>query len=139
MSATATRTKPAPTFDDLVGVKFLDKGRDPAVGLDCIGLVAEVYRRMGRRFPWPEQFGIECYNAETEEIDPVAIARWHECWRPVKRQYGAVCSMRDHHIGVALCCDLVMHARARIGSVVIQKADRLEPLITGWYMPKETA
>ena len=31
----------------LMGVPFLDHGRDPGEGLDCIGLFIEVYRRAG--------------------------------------------------------------------------------------------
>lgn len=37
-----------PDLSDLIGVPFLDLGRDPSKGLDCWGLVMEVQRRMGR-------------------------------------------------------------------------------------------
>ena len=33
----------------LLGVPFRLHGRDPATGLDCVGLVAEALRRAGRR------------------------------------------------------------------------------------------
>lgn len=36
---------------DLVGTPFVDRGRDPATGLDCWGLVMEVQRRLGRAIP----------------------------------------------------------------------------------------
>lgn len=39
------------TFTDLIGVPFIDKGRDINVGFDCYGLVKEVYRRYGYNIP----------------------------------------------------------------------------------------
>ena len=32
-------------LDDLIGLPFIDGGRDPAVGFDCWGLSTEVFRR----------------------------------------------------------------------------------------------
>lgn len=40
-----------PDVSDLIGVRFVDSGRDPAKGLDCWGLCMEVYRRMGITVP----------------------------------------------------------------------------------------
>jgi cell wall-associated NlpC family hydrolase len=40
-----------PSFSDLIGIAFLDLGRDPAKGLDCWGLVLEVMRRLGHTVP----------------------------------------------------------------------------------------
>lgn len=40
-----------PPLADLIGVPFVDLGRDAAHGLDCWGLVMEVYRRMGVEVP----------------------------------------------------------------------------------------
>ena len=40
-----------PNLADLIGVPFLDKGRDPKRGLDCWGLVLEVQRRIGNAVP----------------------------------------------------------------------------------------
>lgn len=39
------------TFTDLIGVPFVNKGRDINVGFDCYGLVKEVYRRYGYNIP----------------------------------------------------------------------------------------
>ena len=38
-------------YDDLIGVPFKNHGRDVKTGLDCYGLVMEVYRRFGIRLP----------------------------------------------------------------------------------------
>ncbi len=34
-------------FSDLLGVPYLHRGRDPCVGLDCLGVLLEVYHRLG--------------------------------------------------------------------------------------------
>ena len=38
-------------YDDLIGVPFKNHGRDVKTGLDCYGLVMEVYRRFGIELP----------------------------------------------------------------------------------------
>ena len=38
-------------YDDLIGVPFVDGGRDAKSGLDCWGLVKEVFRRQGYEVP----------------------------------------------------------------------------------------
>ncbi len=38
-------------LDDLIGVPFRNRGRDPKTGLDCYGLVKEVFRRYGYEIP----------------------------------------------------------------------------------------
>ena len=38
-------------LDDLIGVPFANRGRDPKTGLDCYGLVKEVFRRYGYDIP----------------------------------------------------------------------------------------
>ncbi len=38
-------------FDDLIGVPFTNRGRDMKYGLDCYGLVKEVFRRYGYNVP----------------------------------------------------------------------------------------
>lgn len=49
-----------PDLSDLIGVPFLDLGRDPAKGLDCWGLVMEVFRRRGVTIP---DYAVDtCFN-----------------------------------------------------------------------------
>lgn len=62
-------------FSDLIGVPFVDGGRDPATGLDCWGLFMAVMGRFGREV---KDFRISCfqsvpvYMAAVDEIQ----ARW---------------------------------------------------------------
>lgn len=44
-------------YDDLFGTPFVDGGRDPRTGLDCYGLVLEVFRRHGLTLP---DFTVSC-------------------------------------------------------------------------------
>lgn len=43
---------------DLVGIRFRLGGRDPATGLDCIGLFAEAMRRIGRPVAVPSGYAL---------------------------------------------------------------------------------
>lgn len=38
-------------YSDLIGTPFKNEGRDPHKGLDCYGLVREIYRRFGYEIP----------------------------------------------------------------------------------------
>lgn len=55
------------SFDDLVGIPFVEGGRDPAVGLDCLGIVLEGLRRLG---------------IESEDPWSALKQEWHRGWRP---------------------------------------------------------
>lgn len=55
------------SFDDLVGIPFVEGGRDPAVGLDCLGIVLEGLRRLG---------------IEAEDPWSALKQEWHRGWRP---------------------------------------------------------
>lgn len=41
-------------WEDLIGVPYIEGGRDPSQGLDCMGLVLEVTARMGKCAEWRE-------------------------------------------------------------------------------------
>lgn len=55
------------SFDDLVGVPFLEGGRDPAVGVDCLGIVLLGLHRLG---------------IEAEDPWSALKTEWHRGWRP---------------------------------------------------------
>lgn len=49
-------------YADLIGVPFIDKGRDIKQGLDCYGLCIEIFKRYGKNIP-------EYYKECTEYTD----------------------------------------------------------------------
>ena len=46
----------------MVGAPFRPQGRDPALGLDCVGLVAAAYRAAGRRLPAPVRYPLRGWS-----------------------------------------------------------------------------
>ena len=67
----------AVTVSDLIGVPFVDGGRDPRRGLDCYGLVLEVMRRFGYALP---EWGISCFDSAA--IAPAARQTLAELFVP---------------------------------------------------------
>jgi len=75
-----TEQQTMPDLADLIGVPFLDLGRDPAVGLDCWGVVMEVQRRMGRIVP--DYAVTSCYASE-EAFECMKSAAASGLWQPL--------------------------------------------------------
>lgn len=40
-----------PDYSDLIGIPFVNRGRDKTTGLDCYGLVQEFYKKFGINIP----------------------------------------------------------------------------------------
>jgi len=102
-------------YGDLLGVQFVDGGRDPKTGLDCWGLVMVVMQRFGNRVP---DFKISCFDSAA------AFARfgceeksgnWRrfagpapgrlvvmaiDPWRPAFVQHYGVCLDKRHFIHI---------------------------------------
>ena len=51
-------------YDDLIGVPFKNHGRDVKTGLDCYGLVMEVYKRFGVSLPE--------FDAEYDDVEKIS-------------------------------------------------------------------
>lgn len=63
----------SPDFSDLMGVPFVDGGRDPKAGLDCWGLLMEVCSRIGYDVP---DFTVSCFDtSEIGELARIEMAR----------------------------------------------------------------
>lgn len=92
---------------DLLGVPFLDGGRDPAVGLDCWGLVRVAFSRAGISLP---DYRISCSDAGriSEEID-----MHRSVWTAVKRDevLPALLAIRFNTI------DVVNHTAVYLGGM----------------------
>jgi len=127
------------TTRDLIGVPFVDGGRDPRLGLDCWGLVLEVFRRFGIELP---DYRIGCMEAS--RIDAAIDAG---------RKYWIRCNSADppvpslvvmrfnqpvlcNHTGVYLGAGRFIHTRQKIG-VNIDRIDSpaWRKIIEGFYVP----
>ena len=100
----------------MVGVKFRPQGRDPATGLDCVGVVV-------RAFGIPPESVRRDYRlrgAHCAEIDRV-LSRWFERIAPEQTCLGDVMlfevSQSQIHLAIA-CGGTFVHADASIRRVV---------------------
>ena len=124
-------------YSDLIGVPFKDGGRDYHTGLDCYGLVMEVYRRMGIELPeyYAPAMDSEAVNAQFKD----GIHQWERVDGNVPMSMIAIKfnSSVVNHTGVYLGNCLFLHTRERIGCNV----DRVDSpawrrCIEGYYIYK---
>lgn len=128
-----------PTFTDLIGLPFVDGGRDPAVGLDCWGLSTEVFRRYGIELP---DYKISCedasqINSEMDKQRPF----WRRCEGqiPVPALVVIRFAVFCDHTGVYVGQGRFIHTRKEVGVNI----DRIESpawrkRIDGFYVPEVT-
>lgn len=125
------------TYTDLIGVPFIDGGRDPDVGLDCWGLSAEVFRRYGIELP---DYKISCEDAskinnEINEQRPF----WRRCEGEIPVPALVVIRFATYcdHTGVYIGQGRFIHTRKEIG-VNIDRVDSpvWKKCIEGFYVPE---
>ena len=114
----------ATAAEDLVGVPFRLFGRDPAFGLDCVGLVAAALARSGHVVSAPSGYGLR--NADIAPFLPFAAkAGLIPCQGD--RERGDVLLMKpgpaQHHLAIATGPNLVVHAHAGLRRIVLQPFD----------------
>ncbi|HBS59410.1 MAG: NlpC/P60 family protein [Bacillota bacterium] len=124
-------------LDDLIGLPFVDGGRDPATGLDCWGLSTEVFRRYGIALP---DYKISC--EETSRIhDEMNEQRafWRRCKGeiPVPALVVIRFAIYCDHTGVYIGQGRFIHTRKEIG-VNIDRVDNptWAKRIEGFYVPE---
>ncbi len=66
-------------YGDLIGVPFVHRGRDHQSGLDCIGVLLELYRRAGVELG---RFDVEYDSGD--EIRAIAES-WPDIWEEIDR------------------------------------------------------
>lgn len=125
-------------YEDLLGVPFRNRGRDPKIGLDCYGLAIEVFRRHGIQLP---EFWIHC-------MDFSAIGKTIEEQRAVWIRVGielvpsiAVVRFNSNyynHVLVNIGHGRFIHTRRNVG-VQIERLDDLywRDRYDGFYVPRE--
>ena len=107
------------SYTDLIGVPFVNRGRDAEHGLDCYGLVKEVYRRNGYDVP---EYSAD-YN-DMNRIDELITEHtagypWKEISEP---EVPCLIAMRlgspdgvVNHTAVYIGGGRFIHTRAKIG------------------------
>ena len=123
--------------DDLVGKPFRNKGRDVNKGMDCWGLVIEVFRRYGMEVP---DFDMDAFSyVDINELAQKELGTrgWMEVPVPQDKDAPLVVLMRMHpslvtHAGIYLGRGRIMHTTKATG-VVVSKAQLLRRIIAGYY------
>lgn len=129
-------TRPFP----LLGIPFVDRGRGPD-GLDCWGLVLEIFRRCGIKLPdyqicCTDMFGI---NSKVDE----ERGGWVAC-DPAALPVPALVVMRFNspqfinHVGTYIGSGRFIHTAEKMG-VNVDRVDHIywRRHIEGFYMPRK--
>lgn len=113
---------------NLIGIQFAIRGMDKSAGLNCYGLVREVYRLLRIELP-----------ARGEgTLDETLVATEGKNWKKVPDPvpYG-VCLMRNedgnYHLGVITPEMEILHSRVGMG-VVLSRMNRYADFIVGYYV-----
>jgi len=124
-------------LDNLIGKQFVDGGRNVDTGLDCWGLVMEVFKRYKAPVPdfTVDAFACQAINALAGEA--VESRKWEEVYRPADKDAPLVVLMRMHptlitHAGVYIGGNRIIHTTKGTG-VILSRVDALKSRIAGYY------
>lgn len=127
----------AAAAEGLGGTPFRLHGRDPATGLDCVGLVVAALERCGRHAVAPEGYALRALSvapllgfAERNGLSP------HDLRLPTKA--GDLVLLRlsaiQAHLAIILDHDRFVHAHAGLGKVVIGEGALPGETIARWRL-----
>jgi cell wall-associated NlpC family hydrolase len=109
----------------LAGTPFRLHGRDPATGLDCIGLFVAAMARAGRRVDLPNGYALR--TRSLPDLRSFARAAGFAALAGDAPQPGDVCMVRpgpvQFHLVIAACPTAFVHAHAGLGRVVVTPLD----------------
>lgn len=118
---------------DLVGCPFRLHGRDPATGLDCVGLVSAALAATGGHPVAPGGYGLR--NTGFDQWLPLAAQSGLE---PVAGPVRAgdilliALGFAQHHLVIAADAQHVVHAHAGLRKVVLQPRDPAWRVSAAW-------
>ena len=118
-----------------LGVRFVLHGRDPATGLDCVGLVVASLQAVGAKVNDPVGYGLR----------NTSISRWLKCaagsgLTPATGPIGTgdiiLCQSgpSQHHLMIALDHTRAIHAHAGLRRVVEQPFEEQESPVLTWRL-----
>ena len=121
----------------LCGVPFRLHGRDPATGLDCVGLVAVALDRCGRKAVTPEGYALRALS-----IAPLlrfAARNGFAVLDPhAPGEAGDLHLLRlsaiQAHLAIVLDHDRFVHAHAGLGKIVIEHRSLPGKAIARWRL-----
>ena len=121
----------------LCGVPFRLHGRDPATGLDCVGLVAVALDRCGRKAVTPEGYALRALS-----IAPLlgfAARNGFAVLDPhAPGEAGDLHLLRlsaiQAHLAIVLDLDRFVHAHAGLGKIVIEHRSLPGKAIARWRL-----
>ena len=127
----------AEAAEGFVGVPFRFRGRDPATGVDCVGLVAAVLQRIGRQVPPIAPYAMRQRDF-TAQLDCALIAGFAEVGG--LSQAGDLLLVRPGpaqvHLGVVGLTGQLIHAHAGLGRVVATPPPCPWPVERHWRLPE---
>lgn len=132
-------TRPAERFaaeaERLAGTPFRLHGRDPATGLDCLGLACCALDRAGLRCVSPAGYSLRSIAIE-RQLACVALSGFAAAEGAIER--GDMVLVRpgpaQHHLLVALAHDRFVHAHAGLRRVSLQTGLSGWPVLHHWRL-----
>lgn len=119
----------------LAGSRFRLHGRDPATGLDCLGLLAVALAAIGRPAPLPTGYGLRSQRLAGVEAAAAACGFGEATGA---RLPGDVLLLRpgpcQHHLAIAATVGRVVHAHAGLRRVVVAPELPGWPLLRRWRL-----
>ena len=120
----------------LEGRPFRLHGRDPATGLDCIGLFAAAMARAGRPVDLPNGYALRARSLP--DLRSFAQAAGFIAVADSAPQPGDVCIVRpgpiQFHLAIAITPTTFVHAHAGLGRVVVTPLDPDWSLVSQWRL-----
>jgi hypothetical protein len=125
----------AAAAEALADVRFRLHGRDPATGLDCIGVLAAALAAIGRPAPLPVDYALRSNRLPPLET-LVATCGFAEVHAPTLP--GDVLMLKvgpcQHHLLIAARGGGFVHAHAGLGRVVVTPGPPDWPVLHRWRL-----
>jgi len=120
----------------LVGMRFVLNGRDPATGLDCLGVLDRALAAIGQAADLPCGYSLRC-RGDMEAAHVARAAGLQPAAGPTVE--GDVllvrCSPVQLHLIIALDAVRFVHAHAGLRRVVISRCDPAWEVAGHWRLP----